>query len=165
MHIPVQHVCMHLQQCAPYQPCPLFPHVLLHADSRLAVFLPMPVRQMNDTVHNFQLAVTLHLLCHQSIRIAGQVSAGARHTLAVDTQKAVFGWGLASEGQLGSNLREPALSPRRIRDLPPHPPLLYVLAAGDHSFTVGGNCSALSRGVPGLSCVRVCACACLRCSW
>ena len=88
-----------------------------------------------------------HLLSELSCgQLRVQVSAGARHTIAM-SQQAAFGWGHASEGQLGSDVSEPVLSPHRIRGLPRHPPLLYLVAAGDHSFAVAGECGQLSRQI------------------
>lgn len=61
----------------------------------------------------------------------------------------MFGWGLASEGQLGSDASEPVLSPRHIRGIPLQPPLLYMQAVGDHCLAVAGDCRKLSRTATG----------------
>ena len=77
-----------------------------------------------------------------------QVSAGARHTIAMSRQ-AAFGWGFAGEGQLGPGISEPALLPRHIRSLPMQPPMLYLVACGDHSFAAAGEQRHLVRTLSG----------------
>ncbi|KAK9794902.1 hypothetical protein WJX73_001812 [Symbiochloris irregularis] len=81
-----------------------------------------------------------HVIC--------QVSAGARHTIARSRHSA-FGWGSTSEGQLGLGTSEPVLVPQHIRSLPMQPPLLYLVACGDHCFAAAGEQRHLTRTMSG----------------
>lgn len=65
------------------------------------------------------------------------------------SSQAAFGWGCASEGQLGQQAAEPVLVPQHIRGLPMRPPMLYLVAAGDHCFSAAGEMRHLTRTLSG----------------
>ena len=66
---------------------------------------------------------------------AGQVSAGARHSLALSRQGVVWAFGLGEMGQLGLGDVRTRLSPQPLRPFRTGVPL-FVVAAGDHSIAV-----------------------------
>ena len=65
-----------------------------------------------------------------------QVSAGERHSIAVDSAGRVWAWGNNEEGQLGQADRMNSATPRRVPGLPDLMPALYAVAIGDHSLAV-----------------------------
>lgn len=81
-----------------------------------------------------------------------QVSAGGRHTLALDSGNCVLAFGNNESGQCGAPASPCQPTPRLVEGLPPGCPILFVVAGGDHSAVVvdrGGSMEAAVVGEGG----------------
>ena len=84
---------------------------------------------------------------------AVQISAGAIHSLAIDSDGYVYAWGSGSRGQLGSNTTSNSLVPVRVRD-PANPDdtskglkAIQVSGGWRHSLAVGRDGYAYAWGL------------------
>lgn len=77
-----------------------------------------------------------------------QVSAGGRHSLLLTAVSEVWAVGCNDNGQVGGELGEAVLVPRRVAGLPAGHPVLSVVAGGSHSIAIcqsgasGGSATA-----------------------
>ncbi|KAL4425546.1 hypothetical protein ABPG75_009562 [Micractinium tetrahymenae] len=78
-----------------------------------------------------------------------QVSAGGRHTLALDSSNQLLAFGNNESGQCGGPASPCQPSPRLVEGLPFGCPVLFVVAGGDHSAVVvdrGGSVQSAAIG-------------------